>query len=199
MSKGIPVKYDNEGNPYVETEQLNKLLAKQTEELDELRAAFVHVSNAQQVNDQAEASKRSIVGEKTEYAIADQKLTAARDWLGRICQNYIQESGMNAEYLTSGQALDVFAGTEVEEAFNKQFGMSMAKALTAYDSEYQLREALDAISVETKLNIPKSDMEKFAVIDPLKVADVDGKGYTDKEIKALERALAKEEEDGFLN
>lgn len=142
----LKIDHDENGQAYVNDSAINELVAPYVQKINELEQTLINSQANAQMRDEGQKQLNAIIGEKEGYREAELKLQKARGWLNDVIVKAQQEAGVSG-VVTPAQALDTLAGTSIEEEFKKQFPeVGMEDALFGYESQMQLRRALDNVS-----------------------------------------------------
>ncbi len=161
---GIPVSFDDDGNPYISQEEINSLVKGYTSEIDEVRQTLQQSSQQKQMEDAFNSAVDSVVSQDNRFAPARSKLDKARAFLNEKLIEYQKINNVPGQ-LTPGQAIDILSEEEdIMEDFTEEFpGFDASTALRAYDSKTDLRTALDGIA---KLDASDKGEEKTEKEEP---------------------------------
>jgi hypothetical protein len=194
--KGIPIVFDDDGNAYLEDSALESIFQERQGQIDLLSQELQSSRMIQQAQNAERQALENVVSKADHYRDASPKLENARNWINDVAKYWQNENGHQG-YMSSGDAINLFAGTEVEEEFNRRYpNVNMVDVITSHDSEWHLKKALDEVSRAYGLQSQQRSGVDEAVgrFDPLKGAGMSSEGsYSDKEIDRLIKAMEREE------
>jgi hypothetical protein len=145
QSKGIPVKYDDDGNAWVDQTHVQEMLSPYQQEVMDLKAQLQQTAERVSVADNAERVRQSIIGEDERYATAAGKYRAARRWVEDAVSSFAKTNGINRT-ISSGEALKHVFDAGLRKEFTDEFGLDIVDITIAEDSEDLFRRALGSIA-----------------------------------------------------
>lgn len=151
----IKVEIDEEGNAFVPETALDEILAQRIkpaqvpQEMKQLHMQQMAAMQALQREKSFREAVNTVVKKDESYRDAYKEVDQAFDWINeRVIQ--AQESAGISGNVNSVTALKVLRGTVVGDEFSKKFpGMDFERVVRAYDSDYDLENAL-AMVVRSK-------------------------------------------------
>jgi len=225
--KGIPVTITDDGDAFVDPENIQKMIEPYQSKINELEQNIQLTKQTATADQEAERVKNAIIGEDERFFTVNSKYQAARKWVLDQVVDFSRQNGINHE-LTSGQALDFVFNKELQSEFGEKFeDMTLVDVVTAEDSQHHFRQMLTNATKDvegepttgvTKLD-PKIDSRFQKVLDKPsglgnqanakagvlsiseKMASLTTEeilGLTDAQAAAFEKALLEEEKsDGI--
>ncbi len=148
----IPVQVNEAGDAFVEPTVFNKMIERQGETSEKrIQALEDQIADERAVSNQAAEFDKlvtSVVSEDTSYAKGYNELQKAYGWLNSEIVGW-QNANRITGKISPGQALDIITDTEIEAEFNKAFpGVNVEKAIKAYESKRDLRNAIKDVMTE---------------------------------------------------
>lgn len=168
----VPIEVTDDGKAFISTEALDALLKTKLKNYEEpLQRMQQEMEAAKATTEQERAFQESVsavLSEDDEYPTAYRSVQKAADWVNKEVMRMQEQSGIDG-YVPTAVALELLAGTAVEQEFTKRFpGMDFERTIKAYDSKWDLKQAIKSTISVGKKPAPKG-------IDPLKAARVMGK------------------------
>lgn len=221
--QGLAVKYDEDGNAWVDDSGLQDMLTPLQQEIMDLKRQLQLTNVTSAAADAAEKVKQAIISEDERYGPAANRYRAARKWVEDQVAGYMREHGVR-KAMSPGAALDEVFDKTLENEFAEAFkGIDLVDIVTAEDSERHFRRTLSniATALEPKDEPkPKAMDSRFqqvlkkpsalgsnanAKAGQLTISEkvgnlstMDIMDLSDSQIKALMKAMEKEEtEDGI--
>jgi hypothetical protein len=144
--QGIPVKYDDDGNAWVDPNSMAEILSPYEQQIRDLEAKLQQTNSTASALDEAERIRQSIIGEDERYGAAAGKYRAARRWVEDAVIDFVKANNVNRS-LQSGEALKYVFDAQLRKEFSDQFdGLDIVDIVIAEDSEDLFRRALVSIS-----------------------------------------------------
>lgn len=224
--QAITFEFNDDGEAYIQKDQLKALTQPLEQEILNLRAQIQATTGQLDAEAQTNAVIQKIASEDDSYSEALPVYQKARAWANNAVVDWSSLNNINYE-LTSAQALNYVFDKDLVEEFESRFpGIDLEQIVTAQDGEYHFRRTLKNIAQsltkeDVKEELPKKQgSEKFKKLlakptglgaatnkgvsskSILDVSDslsgLDALDLTDAQAKALERALLKEEQVGGI-
>lgn len=144
--QGLPVVYDDEGNGWIDQDQLNELMTPYQKEIMNLKKQLQLTDSRHTALDEAEKVRQSIISEDEQYGPASNRYRAARKWVEDAVQDFAKATG-RTQPMTSGEALSQVFDKSLRNEFSQEFeGLDIFDIVTAEDSEDHFRRTLASIS-----------------------------------------------------
>jgi hypothetical protein len=145
QNKGIPVKYDDDGNAWVDPSSMTEILSPYEQQIKDLEAQLQRTNDANSQHDEAERIRQSIIGEDERYGAASGKYRAARRWVEDAVVDFSKANNINRP-LQSGEALKYVFDANLRKEFTDEFGLDIVDIVIAEDSEDLFRRTLSSIA-----------------------------------------------------
>jgi len=209
---GIPVTYDEDGNGWVNPNELSGLLSPYATRIQELEQALQQSNASNTASKDATKIKEAIVGSDERFAEAHGKYKAARNWVENIVSEYAKDNKITGRVIPSGEALDNAFDDAAMKEFGTLFeGVNLMDIVTAEDSEMHFKHTLNALSVDPELPGNKTDSRfqrmmskpsnlggqanakagQLSLLDRVKSQSTDDiMNYTDDQIDALMKLMS---------
>ena len=144
--QGIPVKYDDDGNAWVDPNAMSEILSPYQQQIMDLEAQLQRTNSTASAADEAERVRQAIIGEDERYGAAAGKYRAARRWVEDAVVSFARSNNINRP-LQSGEALKYVFDSQLRSEFSDEFdGLDIVDIVIAEDSEDLFRRALTSIS-----------------------------------------------------
>ena len=143
--KGIPVRYDDDGNAWVDPSAMTEILSPYQQQIQDLEAKLQRANNQYSAQDAAERVRQAIIGEDERYGAASGKYRAARRWVEDAVVDFAKANNVDRP-LQSGEALKYVFDSQMRKEFTDQFGLDIVDIVIAEDSEDLFRRALGNIA-----------------------------------------------------
>lgn len=195
----IPVEFTDEGDAYIPTDALKGITSQYEKQINELKMALQQAQTQQDYTSAFDDIVRDVVTENDYYSRAHDELRKARKWLNETVVE-VQETHDIPGQMRPAAVLDLFAGTEIEEDFRREFpNIDMADALLMYDSTYHLRNALDntAEYMNIRTKGPSKTDSAIRKLDPIAAAGLGEGAYSDDVIDKLLKEMRNEEIESY--
>lgn len=215
--KGLTVKYDDDGNPFLPTESLNSLLSQQQQEIDELKQMLQITQTQAAAQSEADKAKAAVVGKNESYGPAFTKYQTARRWVESKVDQWQHETGNVGRQIGSGFALDQIFDASLRDEFKSEFpDVDLFAVVTAEDGLDHFERTLQTLVTKDDEPTPKTPDSRFKQVlnkpsalgktanannEPTLsekaggLAASDLIGLTDAQVAALEKAMRQEEDN----
>jgi hypothetical protein len=224
--QAITFEFNEDGEAYIQKDQLKSLTLPLEQEILNLRAQIQATTGHLDAEAATNAAIQKIVGEDDAFSEALPVYQKARTWANNAVIEWSNLNNINQE-LTSAQALNYVFDEDMVEEFGSKFpGVDLEHVVTAQDGEYHFRRTLTNIAKaltkeDVKDELPvKKGSEKFkkllakptglgtstnkgvaskSILDVSEsLSGLDALELSDAQVRALERALLKEEQVGGI-
>jgi hypothetical protein len=164
-AQGIPVRYDDDGNGWIDQSAINTLVSPYEQRINDLETRLQQTDANVNASSNAEKVMDGIIGENERFGPASGRYRAARKWVEDQVFDFTQANGVN-RVLSSSEALTHVFDEHVSNEFSKQFeGLNLLDIVTAEDSEQHFRRMLNSVADatpnkdDTILPTPKEKMD----------------------------------------
>jgi hypothetical protein len=224
--QAITFEFNEDGEAYIQKDQLKALTLPLEQEILNLRAQIQATTGQLDAEAATSAVIQKIASEDDAFSEALPVYQKARTWANNAVIEWSNLNNINQE-LTSAQALNYVFDQDLVKEFESKFpGIDLEHVVTAQDGEYHFRRTLKNIAKaltkeDVREELPaKKGSEKFkkllakptglgaatnkgvaskSILDVSEsLSGLDALDLSDAQAKALERALHKEEQVGGI-
>jgi len=163
--KGVPVKFDEDDNPYIDAEDLIKILEPKIRPVNEAVSELAESTLVQQIEAKNAEIMNSLISEDPNYAVAAQRLNQAWAFLDKGFDKVLAQKGIDPSAIGSmDDAIEILENSDLVAEFEEKFpGLDYEVVIDAFTrnangliSKRKYRKALKMAS-----QIPSEGKEKL--------------------------------------
>jgi|GEM_PF-6247384 len=168
--KGVPVKFDADDNPYIDPEDLVKILEPKIKPVNEAVTNLAENTLAQQIEAKNAEIINSLVSEDPNYVVAAQRLNQAWTFLDKGFDRVLAQKGIDPSAIGSiDDAVEILEDSDLVAEFEQKFpGLDYEAVIDAFTrntngliSKRKYRKALKMASQVSSEGKEKLDKLKF--------------------------------------
>jgi len=194
---GIKVKFDEDGEAYVDEQDLAVATRPYAQKINQLEQALIQSQQRNDHNRNAKNTVDNILAEKDSYKKASKVMGDARAWINDVIIAFQNENGIGGT-IAPADALKLLKGTEVEKEFKEEFGdVDLMDVIFSGTDEFQYKRGLDSIDkvlADKEIEDYRTKTVEGAIESktPLEILDLE-----DDTIEKLMEKMREEELDSY--